>query len=89
MSSLKRINDKSVVKQDLEYLIALHNAVSKAKIDHDRHNIEPAVDLLLKMGCIERMMKRHKNILEFGLHDIELKYLLEGGIGNKDLFSDK
>jgi hypothetical protein len=89
MSSLKRINDKSVIKEDLEYLIALHNAVSKAKIDHDRTSIEPAVELLKKIGCIERMMKRHKNILECGFHDKELTaYLPANGIGNVSLFSE-
>lgn len=87
MSNLKRINDKSTVKKDLEYLILLHNAVSKAQIEHDRNSIEPAVELLLKLGCIERMMKRHKNILECGFHDRELVSLLpENGIGNVSLF---
>ena len=87
MSNLKKINDKSIVKKDLEYLVLLHNAVSKAMIDHDRNNIEPAVELLLKLGCIERMMKRHKNILECGFHDKELISLLPAnGIGNVPLF---
>lgn len=87
MSVLKKINDKSTVKKDLEYLILLHNAVCKAKIDHDRNNVQPAIELLQKLGCIERMMKRHKNILECGFHDRELIALLPAnGIGNVSLF---
>lgn len=88
MSNLKRVNDKSVVRQDLDYLVSLHNAVCKAIIEHDRHNTMPAIELLKKQGSIERMIKRHKNILECGFHDRELTaYLPANGIGNVSLFS--
>jgi hypothetical protein len=86
MASFKNINSKSVIKQDFEYLESLHNAVCKAIIDHNRNSIEPNVPLLNKQASIERMMKRHKNILECGFHDKELtKYIPANGIGNVSL----
>lgn len=89
MSRLKHFSDKSQIKEYLDYLTSLHNAVSKAKIDHDRHSMDPNIELINKSFWIEGMMLIFKNILKYGVHDTSMLHLLEGGIGNKELFSEK
>lgn len=68
----KGINSKSVLKEDYEYLKSLHNSVCGAISKHNQTCIEPNQVLLKKLGHVERIMMRMKNIIDFGVHDKEL-----------------
>ncbi|MGX7687307.1 hypothetical protein ACWA1C_09105 [Flectobacillus roseus] len=65
----KDINSKSVLKEDYEYLKSLHNSVCGAIAKHNQVDVEPNTVLLKKLSSIERIMQRHKNMIEFGVHD--------------------